>query len=392
MPRRTLPVLIASQALATVAATIANAAKEEATAGVSPDGYRQVEILMRAIETVRENYVDPEAVTYDKLIQGAIAGLFERLDEHSEYVTPAQLEQLRRASPNPRNTAGLTVESRAGGLLVSSVAEGGPAARAGLKAGDRLLAIGGEDASGLSAAGASALLDGPPGKSLTLEFLRPGTTRARTVGFRRQQPALDSVTGVGILPGPGARVGYARVRDFEQSTPRELAAALDGLADDGMEALVLDLRGNPGGLLESGVDLCAQFLPAATLVARTRGRPGGAHSAEYRTPATDRPVRDVPLAVLIDGESASSSEIVAGALRDHGRATLVGAKTYGKGSVQSIIQMGLDTGAAMRLTTSRFFTPKGHAIEGAGVAPDIVSDDPLAAAIAHLRAGRPKGD
>jgi carboxyl-terminal processing protease len=145
------------------------------------------------------------------------------------------------------------------------------------------------------------------------------------------------------------------------------------------------LRDNPGGVLEAAVDLCAQFLPAKTLVARTRGRPDTDHSAEFRTPATDRPVRNLPLALLINGESASSSEIVAGALRDHDRATLIGDNTYGKGSVQTIVQMGLDTGAAMRLTTARFFTPKGKAIDKVGVAPDMKSDDPMETATAHLR-------
>ena len=155
-----------------------------------------------------------------------------------------------------------------------------------------------------------------------------------------------------------------------------------------MKALVLDLRANPGGLLSAGVELCGQFLAPGTLVAKAEGRPGSEHNEEFRTAGRAPLTRTLPLAVLVDGDSASSSEVVAGALKDHGRALVVGETTYGKGSVQTIVQMGLGTGAAMRLTTARFVTPNGHPIDGVGVAPHINAkgdDLPIATAARALR-------
>ena len=282
---------------------------------------------------------------------------------------------MRNAGKNPDNSAGLMVEESTDGIVVSGVSEGGPAARAGVRIGDRLLAVDGKECTSLSPGEVRGALDGEPGTLLTLELLGPGDARSRTVGYRREQPVRETVTGAQILPvdlaGEGAAVGYLRVRSFSEPTVGEATDAMANLVREGAAALVLDLRANPGGLLSAGVGLCGQFLAPGTLVAKAEGRPGSKHNEEFRTAGRAPLTRTLPLAILVDGDSASSSEVVAGALKDHGRALIVGETTYGKGSVQTIVQMGLDTGAAMRLTTARFVTPNGHQIDGVGVAPHI---------------------
>jgi len=373
MTRATLIALAISPVLA--AAAEDKAAQPAGTTAIDPAAYRQVEVLMRAIETVRENYVDPEKVSYEQLIESAIEGMFASLDAHSQYMNPRLFATLRKTEPNPRNTTGITLATnKAGQLIIATVAEGGPAARAGTRDGDRLLMIDGQQVSGTQLAKASALLDGRPGQMLTLELQTPAAGRVRTIGFQRENPVKETVTDAKMLSpeiAGEAKIGYARVRQFAAATARELADALDQLEDAGMTAFILDLRANPGGLLSAAIDVCGEFVPPKTLITRTEGRPGSDHSETYHTADTQRRKRDYPLAILIDKGSASGSEIVAGALRDLGRATIVGTTTFGKGSVQSVIPMGFDTGAAMRLTTARFYTPKHHLIDGHGIKPDI---------------------
>jgi carboxyl-terminal processing protease len=350
-------------------------APAEETVAIDPAAYRQIEVLMRAIETVRENYVDAEKVSYEQLVEDAIEGMFARLDSHSHYMSPRLFEEARKVERNPRNTTGIVLTTnKTGDLIVASVTEAGPAARAGVRSGDRLLKIGEREVDASKLTESTALLDGRPGELITIVIQRPGGGRVRTFGFERENPAKETVTGAEMLPPEmtgKSKIGYARITQFESTTARELADALDKLEDGGMQALVLDLRANPGGLLSAAIEVCAEFVPPKTLIAQTEGRPGTENSETYHSAATQRRQRDYPMAVLINKSSASSSEIVAGALKDLGRAIAVGTTTFGKGSVQTVIPMGLETGAAMRLTTARFYTPKHRPIDGHGIEPDI---------------------
>ncbi len=393
---KTAPIALVALALTGAALRSEDTTAPAAPAGVDPEAFRQIELLMRGMEIAREQFVEPEAVTYERLVEAALDGLYARLDEHSGFISPRLLEEMRDAGENPDNAAGITVSIRAGdaslGLAVAALAEAGPAARAGVKVGDLLLAIDGTPTAGLGVPGAHGRLDGAPGTLVTVEVQTPGAAAPRTLGFQREQPHRETVVGARLLPadlaGDGPPIGYARVSQFRATTPRELRDTLAALEGEGAAAFVLDLRGNPGGALEAAVETCALFLPPGSPVVSTRGREGTDNNAELKTPELGPAPRTDPLALLVDGQSASSAEVLTGALRDHGRALVAGERTFGKGSVQSVISLGLDSGAAVRLTTARFFTPKGHAIEGVGIEPDLAlgeGDTPIAAAARALR-------
>ncbi len=360
------------------------------TAVVDPAAYQQVEVLLRAIETVRENYVDADEVSYAQLVEGALEGMFARLDPHSQYMSPHLFEKVRDSGPGQIDMTGIALGTNAAGeLYVAKVAPGRPAARAGVRDGDRVLKIDGEGFGPGALAEAAATLGGKPGQLVTLELRAPGTDRVRTVGFERESPTKATVVEAEMLPAEvagEAKIGYARIRQFDTPTARELEEVLDRFGQRGMQAFVLDLRSNPGGLLSAAAEVCGEFLPPATPIAKTVGRAGSGNSEVYKTPPTGHH-REYPLAVLVDGASASSAEVVAGALQELGRATVVGDTTFGKGSVQSVIPMGLGTGAAMRLTTARFLTPGGREIDGRGIRPDIAAPGgelPVAAAVESL--------
>ena len=212
------------------------AAPEDEVTPVKIDGeaYQQIEILMRAFETAREHFVEEDKVSYDRLVEGALEGMFRRLDQHSQYLTPRLLEEMRSAGKNPDNTAGLMVDEATDGIAVSGVSEGGPAARAGVRVGDRLLAVDGKECTSMSPGEVRGALDGEPGTLLTLELLGAGDARSRTVGYQREQPVRETVTGAQILPtdlaGEGAAIGYLRVRSFSEATAGEAIDAMATLA------------------------------------------------------------------------------------------------------------------------------------------------------------------
>jgi carboxyl-terminal processing protease len=244
-----------------------------------------------------------------------------------------------------------------------------PGFKAGLLPGDQILKINGESTDKLDVNSAIEKLRGQPGESVALTVRRPSSGEIKDYELIREIIKVPSVKDAQILPSrpPSiARVGYVRITQFNEPTASELSAALDKLEKQGMDALVLDLRHNPGGLLGSAVDVCGQFLPAKTLVVFTEGR---TPSREYRTSTKSTPLRKYPLVVLTNYASASGSEIVAGALKDLDRALVVGETTFGKGSVQSVI--ALPDGSAARLTTAKYFTPGRKLIHEHGVSPHI---------------------
>ena len=300
------------------------------------------------------------AVTLMEMSAAAVGGL----DEYSSFLTNGQLDDLYAQIEGRFVGLGVELKSASDGLLVVHVIPASPAERAGIRAGDHLVGVGGRSIGGMSVEEAAQLLQGPEGSLVTLAILRaPAPARAVTV--RREHVDVPSVEDVKLIDRT-AGVGYLKLSSFQKTTAADVEAALRRLDASGMRSLVIDLRGNPGGLLSAAVDTADIFLDRGLVVA-TRGRsPEEDFNYSAGRPGTWR----VPLVVLIDGDSASSSEIFAGAIRDHGRGRIVGSRSYGKGSIQGIFPLD-SAGVGMRLTTAKFFSPKGLAYSGVGVEPDL---------------------
>ena len=300
------------------------------------------------------------AVTLMEMSAAAVGGL----DEYSAFLTTGQLDDLYAQIEGNFVGLGVELKSAADGLLVVHVIPGSPAERAGIRAGDHLVGVGGRSLAGLGVDEAAHLLQGPEGSLVTLAILRaPAPARAVTV--RREHVEVPSIEDVRMLDA-SAGIAALKLTSFQKTTAADLEAALRRLDASGMRALVIDLRGNPGGLLSAAVDVADLFLERGLVVA-TRGRsPDEDFNYSAGRPGTWR----MPLVVVIDGDSASSSEIFAGAIRDHGRGTIVGSRSYGKGSIQGIFPLDA-AGVGMRLTTAKFFSPKGLPYSGVGVEPDV---------------------
>ncbi len=303
----------------------------------------------------------PAAVTVLEMTAAAMGGL----DEYSAFLTTGQLDDLYAQIEG--NFVGLGVELKAAsdGLLVVHVIPGSPAERSGLRGGDHLVGVGGRSIGGMHVDEAAQLLQGPAGSLVTLAVLR-GQSPARAVTVRREHVEVPSVEDVRILD-PSAGVAHVKISSFQKTTAADLEAALRRLDAAGMRSLVIDLRGNPGGLLSAAVDVADLFLERGLVVA-TRGR---SPEEDFNYTASRSGTWRMPLVVVIDGDSASSSEIFAGAIRDHARGTIVGSRSYGKGSIQGIFPLEV-AGVGMRLTTAKFFSPNGHPYSGVGVEPHLV--------------------
>lgn len=302
----------------------------------------------------------PPAVTLMEMTAAAVGGL----DEYSAFLTNGQLDDLYAQIEGNFVGLGVELKSAEDGLLVVHVIPGSPAERSGLRAGDHLVGVGGRPIGGLSVDEAAQLLQGPEGSLVTLAVVR-GPAPARAVTVRREHVEVPSIENVRMLDA-AAGVAYLKITSFQKTTAADLEAALRRLDVAGMRSLVIDLRGNPGGLLSAAVDVSDLFLERGLVVA-TRGRSA---DEDFNYSATRSGTWRMPLVVVIDGDSASSSEIFAGAMRDHGRATLVGTRTYGKGSIQGIFPLEVG-GVGLRLTTAKFFSPKGLPYSHVGVDPDM---------------------
>lgn len=302
----------------------------------------------------------PQSVTLLELSAAAMGSL----DEYSAFLTTGQLDDLYAQIEG--NFVGLGVELKTApdGLLVVHVIPGSPAQRAGIRAGDHLVGVGAQSIGGMGVDEAAQLLQGPPGSLVTLAVLRsPSPARAITV--RREHVEVPSVEDDRIVDA-SAGIAYLKISSFQKTTAADLEAALRRLDASGMRSLVVDLRGNPGGLLSAAVDVADLFLERGLVVA-TRGR---SPEENFNYTASRPGTWKMPLVVVIDGDSASSSEIFAGAIRDHGRGTIVGVRSYGKGSIQGIFPLET-AGVGMRLTTAKFFSPTGQPYSGVGVEPHL---------------------
>jgi carboxyl-terminal processing protease len=348
-------------------------AEETALVADKDSPYEQIKTLTRAMELIRQDYVDGKKIGYEQLLRAALRGMLQSLDPHSQFMEPAGFEDMKEDTESRFGGLGVHVTERNGDLIVVSPMEDSPGFRAGLLPGDRIIKIDGQSAERLDLNGAIEKLRGAAGTKVTLTILRPGTKEIKDFEMVRETIKVWSVKDAKLLAQEltgQMKIGYARITQFNAPTAEELAKKLDQLEKQGMQALVLDLRFNPGGLLNSAVDVAGMFLPPATVVATTEGRVAS-QSRKYTANPALRRRANYPVAVLINNGSASGSEIVAGALKDTNRAILVGETTFGKGSVQSIMQ--LPDGSALRLTTAKYYTPSHQVIHEHGVAPTILA-------------------
>jgi carboxyl-terminal processing protease len=357
-------------AVGALAALVVTATASEAPARRSP--FEPLSIFAQALAQIEVSYVEP--VEQDELVYGAIRGLTEALDPHSAFLDPKEYEILVSDAEGRFVGVGVEVSTRGGWLTILSVFEGGPAAKAGLQAGDRLLAIDGEDARDLPLHQAVRRIRGEPGTSVQVTIRREGREETLERTLIRAFIDVDPVD-LHLLED---RLLYVRMKVFQDGAARRLSDALDEAVvalrkRGGVQGLLLDLRDNGGGLLDEAVAVSDEFLASGVIVS-TRGRNGeliSEHSA--RRPGT-RP--SWPMVVLINENTASAAEIVAGALHDHQRAALVGARSFGKGSVQNIFE--LPGGSALKLTTARYYTPSGRSIQAEGITPDLLAEQPRA--------------
>ncbi len=324
-------------------------------------------LFAEVYERVKHDYVDE--VDDHVLIERALRGMVAALDPHSAYLDSEEFNEIRLSTMGSYPGVGIEVAAEGGVVRVVRPIEGSPARLAGILAGDELVAIDGEEI-GADLAGAIARLRGDAGSLVRLAVRRAGTPGLLDFDLKRTEVEVHSVAATTLEPG----YGYVRISTFSETTPQDLEHAILRLKRDnpgGLAGLVLDLRNNPGGVLESGVAVADAFLDAGVIVTAD----GRTSDARFEMDATPGDLIDgAPLVVLVNAGSASASEIVAGALKDHARALLIGRRTYGKGSVQTV--MPLSHGGAVKLTTSRYFTPSGGSIHGHGLNPDIPLEGP----------------
>ncbi len=335
------------------------------------NGYAQMAVFARALQLVRQDYVDGNKTDYQKLIYAAMKGMLSSLDPHSQFMEPEDFREMQDDTRSRFNGLGLEVSTRGGVLTVVAPMEDTPAAKAGILAGDQILKINGLATDKMQLQQAVNTLRGKTGQKCTLTISRPSTREVKDYQLERAEVKVQSVKAAHLLDQQltGAfKVGYVRITQFNEPTAQELGRALDELQKQGMQALILDLRNNPGGLLNSAVDVCAQFLPPNTVVVSTQGREAS-QEREYSTSSSGKDRPKFPLVVLVNEGSASGAEIVSGALKDLKRAVLIGETTFGKGSVQNVLQ--LPDGSALRFTTAKYYTPGKQVINANGVAPNI---------------------
>ncbi len=335
------------------------------------DGYSEIAIFAKAVELLRQDYVDEGKTSYQKLITAAMRGMLSSLDPHSQFMDQNDFRDMQDDTRSRFNGLGIEVAMKNGLPTVITPMEDTPAGKAGILSGDQILKINGTATDRMELQDTINLLRGTPGQKITLTLLRPSTKEVKDYTLERAEIKVQSVKGVRLLDPELAapfKVGYVRLVQFNEPTADELSKALDELQKQGMQALVLDLRNNPGGLLNSAVDVCSQFLPPNTKVVSTQGRTAS-QQRDYATSAVAKERPSFPLAVLVNENSASGAEIVCGALKDLHRAIIIGETTFGKGSVQNVLQ--LPDGSALRFTTAKYYTPSKKVINGNGVAPNI---------------------
>ena len=327
--------------------------------------YEKMTLFTKVLEQVRDLYVDTNKVAYTNLIYGAMRGMLQSLDPHSAFLDPATYKDMKDDTSGQFGGLGIFVGMKEGLPTVISPMEDTPGFRAGILPGDKIMEVDGKTTEGLALDEVVKKMRGPAGSKVVLRLMRPKTQALRTVEVVRAEINVPSVKDAQMLEDG---IGYVRMLQFTEHTADDLQKALDDLNKQGMRAFILDLRNNPGGLLSSAVEVSQKFLRKGDLIVSTVGRT----EKQLLIEKAGGRVRylDFPMAILVNGGSASAAEIVSGALQDQHRAFLVGEKTFGKGSVQSVIP--LDDGSALKLTTAKYYTPGHRVIHEHGIEPDIV--------------------
>lgn len=324
--------------------------------------FEQLDLFADVLARVRNDYV--VQVDNTDLIDDAINGMLQSLDPHSSYVSPDQFDDLQISTSGEYGGLGMEVTMEDGVVKVVSPIDDTPAKKAGIKSGDYLTAVDGESILGLNLTEAVDQMRGKPGEPITVTVVRKGEDPQDITMTR------EIIKRVVVRHRIEDGVGYLRISQFNEKTADSLATSVKALKKEmgRVPGIVLDLRGNPGGLLDQSIKVSSAFLDGGEVVS-TRGR----HAADTERYNAERGelLKGIPVVVLIDGASASASEIVAGALQDRGRGLLVGMTSFGKGSVQSVIPLRNGRDGALRLTTARYYTPAGRSIQGTGITPDI---------------------
>lgn len=353
-------------------AVIATAVGAPALPGprANADRYAALDTFAQSLSYIANQYVDP--VDERLLIYGGVSGMVSRLDEHSAFLPPQLYRRLREDTEGEFGGIGITLEagpdtsSETNHPVVRTVVAGSPAARAGLAAGDRLLAVDGKPTAGKDVRASARVwemhLRGRSGTRLELMIRRPSWPQPRRFSLLRERVKVPTVEWLALEPG----IGYLALKRFQEATSADVGNALRILLGRGVESLILDLRNNPGGLLDQAVRVADLFLDKGVIVT-IRSRTDDDEQAVAHAPGT---FSDLRLLVLVDEGTASAAEILAGALQDHGRAIIMGQPSYGKGSVQTF--MNLRDGSGLKLTTARYYTPRGKSLEGTGITPDVM--------------------
>ncbi len=331
------------------------------TADTSSIDYKQLKLFRQVMRIVQKNYV--KEVTDKELIQGAIKGMLEALDPHSAFMTPDLFKELQVETKGEFGGLGIEITLESGVLTIVSPIEDTPADKAGLKPGDKIIKIDGESTKNITLLKAVQQMRGPAGSKVTITIRREGLRKEKDFALVRAVIHVKSVKKETLEEG----YPYVKIVNFQESTDTDLASIIEGLGEDeGIKGMVLDLRNNPGGLLDQAVKVANMFIDQG-LIVYTDGRVKD-QRMEFRATRTGKHYK-FKIACLINKGSASASEIVAGALQDRDRAVIFGSKSFGKASVQTIIP--LDEGEGLKLTTAYYYTPKGRHIQKTGIQPDV---------------------
>jgi carboxyl-terminal processing protease len=343
-------------------------AERERASAVTPLPLDELRTFTEVYARIKSDYV--ETIDDKKLLEYSIQGMLSGLDPHSSYLDADSFKDVRVETEGQFGGLGIEVTMETGFVKVVSPIEDTPAATAGLKPGDLIIRLDDKAVKGMALTDAVRLMRGKPGSDITLTVVREGQNKPLKFTITRAVIKIQSVKQRLLEPG----YGYARITQFQAGTAKGLAAAIKKLEADNknvrLKGLVLDLRNNPGGVLNGAVAVSDAFLEKG-LIVYTEGRVSDSQLKFSATPGDI--LNGAPMVVLVNSGSASASEIVAGALQDHKRAVIMGTKTFGKGSVQTIVPVS--NGAALKLTTARYFTPDGRSIQAAGIAPDIVTEE-----------------
>lgn len=324
--------------------------------------YKELELLADVFTIVEKSYV--KEVSIKDLIHGALRGIMDTLDAHSQFLGEEEYKEMKIETKGKFGGLGIEITLKDKILTIVAPLHDTPAFKAGLKSGDRIVKIDGESTKNITLNESVKKLRGDPGTEINLTILRENKKEFMEFTIKRAFIKLESVVDTSII---AEGIGYSHIIQFQERTAEDLEEALKSLKPESLEGFILDLRNNPGGLLQDAVEVSELFIPAPKMIVTTKGRLSD-QNQEYPS-ENDKALVDVPLIILINEGSASGSEIVAGAIKDWNRGKLVGIKTFGKGSVQSVLP--LRDGSALKLTTALYYTPEGTNINEVGISPDI---------------------